>query len=103
GASPPVIRERADARGPGGQRNGVERSERMLVHSGAPAVGDELLSERVLLGGDDAGLHHRLRDVRPDDVAAARDLPDALEGDVVAERLELLDDHLSTPEAVVAK
>ena len=57
--------------------------------------------ERLLLGGDDAGLDHRLRHVRTNDIPAAGDLADPVERDGEPERLELLDHQLAAAEPIV--
>ena len=83
--------------GPLDQLHGADRVERMLRDVRDAVVADVAV-EGLLLGGHDPGLDHRLRHVRPRDQAAARDLLHALERDVVAELLELLDHHLAAPE-----
>ena len=86
GAAPlphPRVREHADAAGVGDQRERVDGVERVLGHVRGAVVGDVPI-ERLLLGGDDAGLDHRLGDVGPGDQVVAGDRAHALERHVVA-------------------
>jgi hypothetical protein len=98
----PGVRKDADATRASDERDGVDRVEGVLRDAGRPAVGDVPV-ERLLLGLDDPGLDHRLRDVRPNDVAAARDLADAFERDRQPERLELLDHELAAAQTRVTQ
>ena len=74
----------------------------MLGDVRRPAVADVAL-ERLLLGGDDTGLDHRLRDVRTDDRGVAGDLADAFERDRQPEVAEPLDHQLAAAVAILAQ
>ena len=94
--------EHAHASGVTDEAQRVDRVQRVLRHVGDAAVGDVAI-EGLLLGLDDAGLDHGLRDVRPSDQIVARDAPHLVERDVVARRLQLLDHHLAPPEPRVGE
>ena len=74
----PWVRQDGGPAGFADQRERVERSERVLRDVRRAVVGDVPV-ERVFLGRHDAGLDHRLRDVRAcDQVVAGFDADRAL-------------------------
>src|ERR687892_469394 len=85
------------------QPDGVHRIEGMLLYVRPPAVLDQLGGEGVLDRVDHAGLDQRLGDVGAHDVLPLGDLPDPLERDRVAERLELPHHGLAPGEAIVTE